>query len=47
MYLTRGWLKFDKSMRAPKRTLEEKLHLLEVGQEALLKFPSIEVKENP
>ncbi|CAD8208213.1 unnamed protein product [Paramecium pentaurelia] len=47
MYLIRGWLKFDKSMRAPKRTLEEKLHQLEVGQEALLKFPSIEVKENP
>ncbi|CAD8197964.1 unnamed protein product [Paramecium octaurelia] len=47
MYLTRGWLKFDKSMRTPKRTLEEKLHQLEVGQEALLKFPSIEVKENP
>ncbi|CAD8104949.1 unnamed protein product [Paramecium primaurelia] len=47
MYLIRGWLKFDKSMRAPKRSLEEKLRQLEVGQEALLKFPSIDVKENP
>lgn len=31
MYLTRGWLKFDKTMRTPKKTLEEKLRLLELG----------------
>lgn len=31
MYQFRGWLKFDKSMRTPKRTLEEKLRQLEVG----------------